>query len=171
MIELHLNIQGERQRPEFAQHFFEVLQSLHFEIDSFVREHVSCLSPKHQVSLTLVLCDDEWIQQLNHSFRQKNTATDVLSFPIFDNLRHDSEELNVIPEAELGDVVISLETAERQSEQFEVSLQDECLHLFVHGLCHLLGYDHEISDQEEQKMTAAESQLLESFTQKLSKNQ
>ena len=98
--------------------------------------------------LSLVVCDDGWIRPLNKQWRDKDTATDVLSFPQED-------------EVVLGDLVISLETAERQALEREHSLQDEVRVLLVHGLLHLLGYDHETSVEDLQEMAAAERTLLD----------
>lgn len=82
--------------------------------------------------LSLLLCCDEEIRKMNSKWRGMDNATDVLSFPQDDPDR-------VI----LGDVVISVETAERQAEERGLELRDELRILLLHGLLHLLGYDHE----------------------------
>ncbi len=102
--------------------------------------------PDHaQVDVTLV--DDEEIRQLNRDYRDKDAPTDVLSFPIWE-----PEELALVrehperfPERPLlvGDVVISVETAARQAQDYGHSLERELAYLCVHGVLHLLGYDHE----------------------------
>lgn len=103
------------------------------------------LSPRTQVAL--LLCDDAHIQDLNRRYRGKDSPTDVLSFPQNDpNL--------------LGDVVISLETASKQAEEFGHSLQNEVERLLVHGILHLLGYDHE-TPEEEKLMKAKEDAALD----------
>ena len=99
--------------------------------------------------LSLVVCDDGWIRPLNKQWRDKDTATDVLSFPQED-------------EVVLGDLVISLETAERQALEREHSLQDEVRVLLVHGLLHLLGYDH-ATEEEYARMFALQDELLDSW--------
>lgn len=84
------------------------------------------------VELSLVLCTDAHIRSLNSQWRGMDKATDVLSFPQGD------PDLVV-----LGDLVISLETAERQAMERGYALRDEVRVLLVHGLLHLMGYDHE----------------------------
>ena len=97
--------------------------------------------------LSLTLCDDEVIRGLNSEWRQKDAPTDVLSFPM------DDSQL-------LGDLVISLDTAARQAKERGHGLRDEVRILMVHGVLHLLGYDHEVSDEEHLEMAAAERKLL-----------
>ncbi|OCL25215.1 rRNA maturation RNase YbeY [Orenia metallireducens] len=80
-----------------------------------------------EVSVALV--DDNYIHGLNHRYRGKDQPTDVLSFPQDDNLL-------------LGDIIISLETAQRQAEEYNHSFAREIGFLTVHGMLHLLGYDH-----------------------------
>eukprot|EP00884_Botryococcus_braunii_P004928 jgi/Botrbrau1/14436/Bobra.0014s0082.1 len=106
------------------------------------------------LELSLVLCDDEVITELNTQYRGKDEPTDVLSFPIEDFLPKG------VPMRILGDVVISLDTASRQAAEREVGLREECRVLLVHGLLHLVGYDHEEGEEEARRMAAAEKQLL-----------
>jgi probable rRNA maturation factor len=94
-------------------------------------------------SLALRLTTDAVIRILNRDYRHKNKPTDVLAFP--------QTEPGV-----LGDVVISVETARRQAKQ---SLHRELRFLAAHGLCHLLGYDHN-TDAEEAEMNARMARLL-----------
>ena len=91
--------------------------------------------------LSVMLTDDEAVPALNKLYRKKDAATDVLSF------EQGEWDWNVkdgdgAPE-HLGDVVISMDTAGRQAVEDGVTLQDEVSHLLVHGILHLLGYDHE----------------------------
>ena len=97
--------------------------------------------------LSMTLCDDEIIRGLNSEWRGLDTPTDVLSFPM------DDAQL-------LGDLVISLDTAERQAKERGHGLRDELRILMVHGLLHLLGYDHETSADDHAEMAAAERKLL-----------
>ena len=106
--------------------------------------------------LSILFTTDEEIQQLNSQYRGKDAATDVLSFPLVDKDDPVAEDLM------LGDVVISLETAERQALELEVTFQEEVLRLLVHGLLHLLGYDHEnVSESEVKRMQDKEDELYE----------
>ncbi len=94
----------------------------------------------------VLLADDATLRRLNRTFRGKNKATDVLSFP-------------AAPESEVaGDLAISLETAARQAKRFGHTLRDEVRVLLLHGTLHLAGFDHE-ADQGE--MAAREAELRE----------
>lgn len=97
--------------------------------------------------LSLVLCSDAFIAPLNGKWRDKPVATDVLSFP---------QDDPVI----LGDLVISVDTAERQAQERGHALRDEMRILLVHGLLHLLGYDHETSQEDLLEMAEAEGRLM-----------
>jgi len=94
--------------------------------------------------LSILLVDDATIQNLNRQHRNIDSATDVLSFPQME----DDEFISHM----LGDVVISVETAKRQAKEHHFSLEQELVLLLIHGLLHLLGYDHERSPKEEQAM-------------------
>lgn len=108
------------------------------------------------VELSVLLCNDEFIRQLNKEWRDEDHATDVLS------MSQHVPELK-IPILMLGDIVISVETAARQAEERGHSLLDEIRILLVHGLLHLLGFDHEISDEAEAEMEEEEELLLKSL--------
>jgi rRNA maturation RNase YbeY len=97
--------------------------------------------------LSLTLCDDPFIHSLNKQWRNVDRPTDVLSFPL------DDEHL-------LGDLVISVDTAQRQADERGHEIQDEIRVLMVHGLLHLLGYDHEVDEAEHAEMASAEQRLL-----------
>jgi probable rRNA maturation factor len=93
----------------------------------------------------VLLAKDATLRRLNRSYRGKNTATDVLSFP--------AAESGV---GVAGDLAISLETAERQAKQFDHSLRDEVRVLLLHGVLHLAGFDHE---KDAGEMAAREAEL------------
>lgn len=103
--------------------------------------------------LSLVLCDDAFIHELNRTWRGVDSATDVLSFAMGEG---DDAEVN--PEV-LGDIVLSMETAARQADEHGHSLEAEVRVLLVHGFLHLLGYDH-IEDDDAAEMKEAEGRLL-----------
>lgn len=106
-----------------------------------------------EVSLTLT--DNEGIHELNREYRGVDRPTDVLSFPQF-------EADEPIPAgASLGDIVISLPKMAEQAREFGHSQRREFCFLFVHGLLHLLGYDHEISPEEEERQFARQREILE----------
>ena len=92
-------------------------------------------------NVSVLITDNDEIQGLNLEYRQKDAPTDVLSFPLFD------EDGN-LDEEELGDIVISLERAKAQAEEYNHSLKREVAFLTAHSMLHLLGYDHENGEQE-----------------------
>ena len=95
-----------------------------------------------QCELSLLLTDDAEIQTLNKTYRSLDKATDVLSFP------QDEDAVNEAGYTLLGDVVISVETAARQADEHHLSFNEELILLAIHGILHLLGYDHERSPQD-----------------------
>ncbi|HEX5657345.1 MAG TPA: rRNA maturation RNase YbeY [Polyangiales bacterium] len=106
-----------------------------------------------KAELSVLLCDDRAIHALNRTHRKKNKPTDVLAFAL--------GEGEVLPGAEgvLGDVVISLDTAQRQADDRGHTLWDEVTLLLAHGLLHLIGYDHG-NDEEERLMNARADMLI-----------
>lgn len=103
--------------------------------------------------VSLLLTDDEEIAVLNQQFRGKPKPTDVLSFPI-----QDIDTGHRI----LGDIVISLETAQVQASESTLTFRDEVLQLLIHGLLHLLGYEHEdVPAARVHEMREKEVQLFE----------
>jgi len=103
--------------------------------------------------LTVSLVDDEAMQALNRDYRQADRPTDVLAFAMREGERVAGDE------GILGDVVISLDTAARQARRRGVPLARELRTLLVHGVLHLLGYDHERSAAEARRMRAEERRL------------
>lgn len=106
--------------------------------------------------LSITLTDDEHIHALNREYRGVDRATDVLSFAF-----RESDEPEVVNEAfeVLGEVVISLERARAQAQEFGHSFLREVIFLEVHGLLHLLGYDH-MQDDERQEMEAEQRFIM-----------
>lgn len=96
---------------------------------------------RRDAELSIALVDDPEIASLNERYRSKRGPTDVLSFSLLDGA-HTGHRGTL-----LGDVVISLETADRQARRGRRSLEDEVVRLMVHGVLHLLGHDHELADE------------------------
>ncbi len=114
-----------------------------------------CHVTDHTVSLLLV--DDKKICQLNRQYRNKNRPTNVLSFPFAEGA---DKSLSSIPVKELGDIVISIDTALRESIEYGQSYYDRFAWLLIHGMLHLLGYDHERSSSHAREMYKKEKKLL-----------
>ena len=111
-----------------------------------------------EVSVTFT--DDEKIRILNRDYRSKDSATDVLSFPMYDfaaGEKADTDHDTVM----LGDIVISLERAAAQAELYNHSFEREVAFLAVHSTLHLLGYDHETSEEDEEDMFARQRVIKE----------
>lgn len=105
--------------------------------------------------LGIVVTDDEQMRKLNSRYAGEAKATDVLSF----SLREGEEFVSPDGTERLGEVIISLETAERQAAEAGHAVADEMAHLLVHGILHLLGYDH-LEPEDERAMRAREDALL-----------
>jgi probable rRNA maturation factor len=116
------------------------------ELDRMVRA-VARAERLADVEVTVRFCDDRTIHALNRDYRKKDRPTDVLAFAM--------REAPGTPPEILGDVVISVDTARRQARR---GLHAELLFLASHGLCHLLGYDHN-DDAEEAEMNARMAKL------------
>lgn len=116
-----------------------------------------------QAEVGVVLADDEYIRQLNRQYRNKDMPTDVLSFAMNDHCATEHEpDITEAPEdieILLGDIVISLETTARQALEFGHSLERELAYLTVHGMLHLLGYDHE-EEEDRAEMRQEEEYVL-----------
>ena len=107
----------------------EKFYSLDFENDCF------CID--------IMFCDNEFIHSINNKYRNINSPTDVISFAIF----ADSDDKFVIDNTvNLGQIIISVEKAETQAEEFGVTLENEIKNLLSHGILHLLGIDHKDED-------------------------
>jgi probable rRNA maturation factor len=112
-----------------------------------------------KVELSILLLDDAGIKTLNRTYLKKNRPTDVISFPQYDDMsRPGGMHL-------LGDVAISLETARRRALQSGSRYRGEFAVLLIHGILHLLGYDHEASPRAAREMAARENELLHTIQQ------
>ena len=108
-----------------------------------------------RAELSVSLVGDAEIHRLNRHYRGKDRPTDVLAFALREGARVPGDD------AELGDVVISLDTAARQARKHNVSTGHEVRTLLIHGVLHLLGYDHERSAAEARRMQSMERRLLD----------
>lgn len=108
-----------------------------------------------EISVSFVSNDE--IQELNKEYRQKDSPTDVLSFPLHSENNFELNEDNI---CQLGDIVISIEKAVEQANQFGHILQREVAFLTVHSMFHLLGYDHEFGGLAARVMREKEELVL-----------
>ncbi len=143
-------------------------------LNSVLREELSFLAkhPKFQAwlrwggkpkSLGLLICSDAEIRKFHRDYRKMDKATDVLSFPTIEASAISSTEL----QGYLGDLIISLESVERAAKRVKRPLTEEFLEVFIHGVLHLLGFDHllgkSITRKDAIEMKSLQAQLFASL--------
>ena len=112
-----------------------------------------------RLSTSLLFTSDEEVHTLNREWRDRDKPTNVLSFPMLTR----EGLLDLAPDGPpvmLGDLALAYETCAREAEAKSIPLDHHAAHLIVHGLLHLAGYDHEISEQDADNMEALEIQIL-----------
>lgn len=154
MLKINLSEENDNLSPETNKLLEEIYQAL-IEKEGLGQE----------AEVSLLLTNNEEIQELNRDYRNLDQATDVLSFPIYEReeieaLLKDQEGPELIL---LGDIIISMERAGEQAHEYGHSLKREVAYLFVHGLLHLLGYDH-LEEDEKKEMRTREEEILKSFS-------
>lgn len=113
-----------------------------------------------ETAISVTLCDGDYIRDVNARFRQKDTATDVLSFPQFER----GEPIYAdVPPVLLGDIVLNLDRAEEQAKELGHSFLHEIAFLCIHSTLHLLGYDHELSPEDEEDMCARQREIIKTL--------
>ncbi|MEA1960328.1 MAG: rRNA maturation RNase YbeY [Bacillota bacterium] len=117
-----------------------------------------CKLPKKS-EISILLVDNSYIQDLNFAYREQNKPTDVLSFAM-NELSEDEPDFEFGEVNILGDIVISLERAQEQADEYGHSLERELGFLVAHGMLHLLGFDHE-SEEEESVMRNLQEKILQ----------
>lgn len=100
------------------------------------------------VCFNVIIVDDNYIHRLNKDYRGIDRATDVISFAL-----EDEKNENYTDKRILGDIYISLDKARMQAEEYEHTVDREICFLAVHGLLHLLGYDHQTKEEEKEMFT------------------
>lgn len=137
-------------------------QELQKTINKVVKAIAKARKLPANTELSILLVDNSYIQELNSIYRNLNSPTDVLSFAMNECAEDEPDydftnELNV-----LGDIVISMEKAQTQSEEYGHSLERELGFLVAHGMLHLLGFDHE-TEAEERAMHDLQEKILQSI--------
>lgn len=137
-----------------------VTLNTHFEGDlSLFEQAIEKLLREFETEqeLTIIFTDDDHIHQLNRDYRQKDMPTDVLSFEMHDDIH---------PISPLGEIYISLDRATIQAQEHNQTVQEEVLHLAIHGTLHLLGFEHDTEEGYAQ-MQQKENEYLSYFQPKL----
>ena len=112
--------------------------------------------------LSISIVTNKEIKELNNMYRHKNQITDVLSFALQDDIENEVDIKDANIPLILGDIIISLDKAKEQAKEYNHSLNRELGFLSVHGLLHLLGYDH-MNQVEEREMFGKQNELLTKF--------
>ncbi|NCO23547.1 MAG: rRNA maturation RNase YbeY [Candidatus Infernicultor aquiphilus] len=128
-------------------------------IREIIKNIIQYLKVDEKTEISILFTDDKFIKSLNKKYRGINKSTDVLTFNL--------EEGDLIfPEVDknklLGDIVVSVETAQRQANNLNHNLEKELAILLIHGLLHLIGYDHE-EDRDNKIMQVKENEILDTF--------
>ena len=106
------------------------------------------------IDISINLVGEEKIQELNKKYRNKDKVTDVLSFPMIQDTRYKIHDLD------LGDIFICLPFAKKEAKSENIDIDRKLAQLTVHGFLHLMGYDHEVSKEEEERMLKVEELIL-----------
>ena len=133
------------------------------EFREFAECAINLIPETENKSATIAFVSDRKMRELNVNFRGVTSTTDVLSFP-FTADEYDLETNN------LGDIIISVEQAERQAQENDLTIENEIKQLILHGVLHLCGYDHETDSGEMNRRELELRELLEIWRKYLSAN-
>ena len=162
-----INYSKEDTSDEFSSESLIIMENLNYLERAFCHFIFDQgLVPNHDKSSYLFtevfLISDEEICQINSQYRNKNKATDVISLALYDDYRVDSKD-EVLPHINLGDLFISVETSRTQAKASGLPIEQELIELIIHGILHLIGYDHEISEPEMKIMYEKEHLIYDYF--------
>jgi probable rRNA maturation factor len=153
-----VNIQNKQRKFDIKS--YKIEQKLNFLLDALGYK---------KYDIGLLITTNKTIASYNQTYRQKDKPTDILSFPYHPHLKAgDKIVVNQAEDKNLGDMIISLEYVEKDAKNLGVKLLDRIDVLLVHGICHLLGYDH-IIDADYLVMKEEEERLLELIREKFYK--
>nr|WP_286166035.1 rRNA maturation RNase YbeY [Peribacillus frigoritolerans] len=119
-------------------------------------------SIEQDAELSVTFVDNEKIKEINRDYRSKDQVTDVISFAMEEQGEGEVSIVGVDMPPVLGDIIISVPRAEEQAEEYGHSFTRELGFLAVHGLLHLLGYDH-MTEEEEKKMFGKQKEILDAY--------
>ena len=146
---------------ENEQNAIPVTYKLKMLIRRAIEETLAYEQYGNDVEVSVTLTDSEGIQDLNLRVRGIDAPTDVLSFPLFDFEGETDEPPVDEIQNMLGDIVLNLERTQAQAEEFGHSFEREAAFLTVHSMLHLLGYDHETSEEDDTDMRARQRAVME----------
>ena len=137
----------------------EVCYDLKKTVRDAVAATLSYENFEYDASVSVTFADNAYIRKLNREYRGVDKHTDVLSFPLYDSGEFDELECR-LGGALLGDIVISLERAEEQAAELGNSFLREVAFLAVHSTLHLLGYDHERSEEDDRLQCRLQKEII-----------
>ncbi len=129
------------------------------KIEGIIKKVLQHLKVDEKTEISVLFTDDKFISLLNNKYRGIDKPTDVLSFSLQEGAVKSPE---VESDKLLGDIIISVETAQRQADNLKHRIERELAVLLIHGLLHLTGYDHE-KDKDYKIMREKESEILKIF--------
>ena len=135
---------------------YEYLEGEYQDLLEFTFKH---LKLKADPIIGVSIVDNETIHQINRDYRNIDRPTDVISFAFMDDDKNRDEKLHSDVVVDLGEIYISLEKAIEQAKEYNHSLKRELTFLFLHGLLHLLGYDH-MKEEDEKIMFNLQDEIL-----------
>lgn len=132
-------------------------------IFNVVLEKLEISIPKGKtVEISVVFTNDENIRLLNKEYRNVDKTTNVLSFPIYRDIEDFLNSIKFEDYLLLGDIVLSIETLEKESKDQEKTFENHMTHLIIHSILHLFGFDH-MNDDEAEEMESLEIKILKNF--------
>ena len=139
--------------------FNESLNNYQTVYEELLKKTINHLSLNFDPYLSVTIVDNEYIHEINRTYRHIDRPTDVISFAFLDDVPNKEAMLQSQQMVVLGDIYISYEKAEEQAKSYGHSLERELKFLFVHGLLHLLGYDH-MNEEDEKVMFRLQEEIL-----------
>lgn len=137
----------------------DLRESLTTLLNKAVREAIRLSDGSEEAEVSLMLVDDRRIHALNKEYRGVDRPTDVLSFALQEETEEEAAFGFEFEDEMLGDIIISVERARMQAEEYGHSLEREIAYLAVHGTLHLLGYDHE-AELDKEEMRRKEEEVM-----------
>lgn len=139
--------------------FDESLNDYQLVYEQLLEKTLKHLKLSFEPCLSVTLVDNKFIHEINRDYRHIDRPTDVISFAFLDGITNKDKIFKSKEMVVLGDIYISVEKAKEQAESYGHSLDRELKFLFVHGLLHLLGYDH-MQAEDEKVMFALQDEIL-----------
>ena len=137
------------------------------ELEKYIKESfVATLDYEHigfNCSIEVLIVDEHTIQSMNQEYREIDRVTDVLSFPLYENPAQAKQDVIMEQPVLLGNMVLCLPRAKEQADEYGHSLKREICFLSVHSTLHLLGYDHELGQEQESIMFEKQNEILKNM--------